>query len=118
MYLFSPTTVKNVAALAEKPSTYVSTGTLHLNIVSIEAIPLTIVPPPELINILIGGGNIPRVFDKVKLLLSNSPIFLFNSTQRISDQFNSTQFNKTQLNLTQLNSAQLNPIQLNPTQLS
>ena len=36
-------------------------------------------PRPDLI--LIDGGNIPRVFDKVKLFASNSPIFLFNSTQ-------------------------------------
>ena len=47
---------------------------------SIDEIPAVIEPPPELINSFIGGDNIPKLFDKVKALLSNSPIFLFNST--------------------------------------
>jgi hypothetical protein len=57
----------------------ISTGTLHLNIVSIDEIPAVIEPPPEFINNLSVGGSISKLYPSVKLLDSNSPIFLFNS---------------------------------------
>ena len=42
-------------------------------------IPAVMDPPPELIKILIGGGAISKLRDKLLHLDSNSPNFLFNS---------------------------------------